>query len=163
MFKKYNKAFRQGISFGIISSVITVIGLSLGMWSSEGNLKMIIASIIGLSISNSFADGFSMYLSNKARNDSETHSRISAIITVVIEFFLPFLFLIPFFLFKLQTAIIINIIISMSIVSLMGYYISKLNKDNFKKIYKNIIIYCLIMLVIIFCTYSGGKIVNMIL
>ena len=64
------KAFRQGISFGVVSSAMTVLGISLGMWSSAGKLRAIVASIIGLSISNSLADAFSMYMSG------HSHGRI---------------------------------------------------------------------------------------
>ena len=54
-----SKAFRQGISFGLVSSAMTVLGISFGVWSSGQDLQAIIASIIGLSISNSLADSFS--------------------------------------------------------------------------------------------------------
>ena len=49
----HSKAFKQGISFGVVSSTMTVLGVSLGTWASGGKIAALIATILGLSISNS--------------------------------------------------------------------------------------------------------------
>ena len=66
------KAFRQGISFGVVSSAMTVLGISLGVWSLLAkHLRAIVSSVVGLSISNSLADAFSMYMSDTATGQSK--------------------------------------------------------------------------------------------
>ena len=104
-----SSAFKQGMTFGIISSTMTVLGLTIGIWTSGGNIEILIASILGLSISNAFADSFSMYMSNKATNN-HGEALTTAIITGLIEFLLPIIFTISLLFLKLNEAIEFNII-----------------------------------------------------
>ena len=157
-----SKSFKQSISFGIISSAMTALGISLGVWSSSGNLKSIVASIIGLSISNSLADAFSMYMADKA-SSKHVNADKSALFIAFIEFILPYLFLIPFLVFKLNTAVSINSVIGIILVALTGYYISVINNKSRIQTIEDITLYILITLFIIILTYIGGKTVNKII
>jgi len=153
-----SKAFRQGISFGVVSSAMTVLGMSFGMWSSSGSLRAIIASIVGLSISNSLADGFSMYMANIARGDAKLEALKSSSVTAVVEMIFPFLFLVPFFIFKMKAAIMFNAVIGMAMVALTGFYVSLLTKDTEKETLENLVLYLAVTMAIMACTYVGGKI-----
>jgi hypothetical protein len=138
---------------------MTVLGISLGVWSSAGKLRAIVASIIGLSISNSLADGFSIYMSDSATGDSRS-ALVSAGVTAGIEFIFPFLFLIPFLTLKLRSAVIVNAIIGVCLVALTGLYVSKLNNHTPKQTFENISLYVGISLAIMGLTFMGGKVVN---
>ena len=151
-----SNAFKQGISFGVVSSAMTVLGMSFGMWSSQGTIRNIIASIIGLSISNSLADGFSMYMANVARGDSKMQALQSASVTAVVEGLLPFFFLLPFFYMKTKSAIILNALVGVSLVAITGLYVSRLTKDDEKETIDNSLLYILVTLGIMACTYFGG-------
>ena len=153
------KAFRQGISFGVVSSAMTVLGISLGVWSSAGKLRAIVASIIGLSISNSLADAFSIYMSDTA-TDNSGHPLVSAGVTAAVEFIFPFLFLLPFLTLKLKTAVIVNAIIGIVLVAATGLYVARLNKHSTSQTVKDISLYIGITLAIMALTFVGGKLVN---
>lgn len=153
------KAFRQGLSFGVVSSAMTVLGISLGVWSSAGKLRAIVASIIGLSISNSLADAFSIYMSDTATGDSK-NALISAGVTAGIEFVLPFLFLLPFLTMKLKNAVILNAIVGVLLVATTGIYVAKLNNRTGEKMIEDVGLYVAITGVIMALTYVGGAIVN---
>lgn len=157
-----SKAFRQGISFGVVSSAMTVLGMSFGMWSSSGSLRAIIASIVGLSISNSLADGFSMYMANIARGDAKLEALKSSSVTAVVEMIFPFLFLVPFFIFKMKAAIMFNAVIGMAMVALTGFYVSLLTKDTKEETIENGITYIMVTLAIMGATFLGGKLTTMI-
>ena len=153
-----SKSFKKGVSFGIVSSAMTVLGMSMGMWSSSGTLRAIIASIIGLSISNSLADGFSMYMSGIASGDSKTQALTTAAITASIEFVLPFIFMAPFVIASQKSAIIFNAILGFVMVGSTGWYVSSLNKETHKQKIDSLIEYVLITLAILVSTYYGGRI-----
>lgn len=153
-----SKSFKKGVSFGIVSSAMTVLGMSMGMWSSSGTLRAIIASIIGLSISNSLADGFSMYMSGIASGDSKTQALTTAAITASIEFVLPFIFMAPFVIASQKSAIIFNAILGFVMVGATGWYVSSLNKETHKQKIDSLIEYVLITLAILVSTYYGGRI-----
>ena len=151
-----SKAFKQGISFGVVSSTMTVLGVSIGMWTSGGQISSLIVSILGLSISNSLADAFSIYMANTA-TDNTNIALSSALVTGTIEFTLPFLFILPLIFFKLKTAILINIIFGLLLVGTMGYYVSILNKLDTNMMIKQIGIYLLVLIGILGLTSLTGK------
>lgn len=151
-----SKAFRQGVSFGVISSAMTALGISLSQWSSNGQFKAIVASIIGLSISNSLADAFSIYMSDRA-NGKDSEGLLSGGIVAVIEFFSPYLFLLPFVLFDKTTAVIINAILGIVLVGTTGYHIAKIQKRSDKEIVEDMTLYVGVTLAIMIATYYAGK------
>ena len=153
------KAFRQGVSFGVVSSAMTVLGISLGVWSSAGKLRAIVASIIGLSISNSLADAFSMYMSDTATGGSED-ALVSAAVTAGVEFIFPFVFLVPFLTMKLKNAVLVNAVIGVTLVAATGIYVAKLNNRGGAEMAGDVALYVAITLAIMGLTYIGGLIVN---
>ena len=156
-----SKAFKQGISFGIVSSVMTVLGLTMGIWASGGKIETLIASILGLSLSNAFADAFSLYIANLATNEVSM-ALVSAVVTGCVEFGLPFIFILPILFLKLNIAIIVNIIIGFILVAYMGYYVSKLNRLDRKTIIKRVLLYSGILVLILISTSISGKITEKI-
>ena len=155
-------AFRQGISFGVVSSAMTVLGISLSVWSSGEQLRSIISAVVGLSISNSLADAFSMYMSDSASGQSK-NALVSAIITAIVEAILPFVFLIPFLTMTLKNAIIVNSIMGIFLVAITGIYVSKLHNYSDKKMIENVSIYISITILIMILTYTTGVIINKVI
>ena len=153
-----SKSFRQGVSFGIVSSAMTVLGMSLGMWSSDGRRKAIVAAIIGLAISNSFADGFSMYMGSYARGDSGKQALTTSLLTAGTELFLPFMFLIPLYMFKVRTAIILNGLFGVLLVAGTGLYVSEINKESNVEKISSAVMYIAVTMVIMAATYGTGLI-----
>ena len=156
-----SKAFKQGLSFGVVSSAMTVLGLSVGMWTSGGNIEVLIASIMGLSISNALADAFSIYMANTATGEEGIAIR-SALITGLVEFILPFLFVIPLLFMKLDEAIITNIIMGVVLVGGMGYYVSIINKKQLPEIIKRMVIYLGVLGIIVASTAGSGELTTIL-
>ncbi len=154
-----SKAFKQGISFGVVSSAMTVLGLSIGMWSSGGKIETLMIGILGLSISNALADAFSMYMANTATKNTNI-AFTSALITGAIEFILPFLFTIPLIFLKLKTAVYVNIILGFLLVGGMGYYVSLLNNLTTYMTIRQISFYVLVLTSILIATSLSGKLIS---
>jgi hypothetical protein len=150
------KAFKQGLSFGIVSSTMTVLGLVIAVWASGGKVAILITSILGLSISNSFADAFSIYIANSATKSGNI-ALTSALVTGTIEFFLPILFALPLIFLPLKIAIHFNIILGFVLVGSMGYYISSLDNLNIEDTIKKVVTYIVVLIAILFTTMMSGK------
>lgn len=150
------KAFRQGVSFGIISSAMTALGISLSQWSSNGQFKAIVASIIGLSISNSLADAFSIYMSDRA-NGKDQEGLLSGSIVAVIEFIAPYLFLAPFLVFSKTTAVMVNALLGVALVGVTGFNIAREQGRSDKQIAEDLVLYIGVTLAIMIATYYAGK------
>ena len=153
-----SKGFAQGVSFGIVSSVMTVLGLCFSVWMTGGSLKLIVSSLLGLTISNSLADGFSMYMANKASGDSEIALQ-SALMTGFIEFMVPFVFMGPLFALKKKVAIPLNIVIGLIMIGLVGYGITKAGAPA-HAIAEKIFLYMIILFAILGLSALNGKLVN---
>ena len=155
-----SKGFTQGISFGIVSSVMTVLGLCFSVWITGGSLKLIVSSLLGLTISNSLADAFSMYMANKATGDDDI-ALLSASVTGLIEFIVPFVFLIPLFIFKKKTALFLDIAIGTAMIVLVGLSVAKKNETD-ARIGEHILVYLLVLYAILGLSASNGLLVNRI-
>lgn len=153
-----SKGFAQGVSFGIVSSVMTVLGLCFSVWITGGSLKLIVSSLLGLTISNSLADAFSMYMANKASGDEEI-ALMSALVTGLVEFVVPFIFLGPLFMMKKNIAVPLNIAIGLVMIGLVGYGITKAG-ESLDKISEKIFLYMLVLFAILGLSAANGKLVN---
>ena len=153
-----SKGFAQGVSFGIVSSVMTVLGLCFSVWITGGSLKLIVSSLLGLTISNSLADAFSMYMANKASGDKDI-ALLSAVVTGLIEFIVPFVFLGPLFMFKKNFAVPLNIVVGLVMISLVGYGITKAGEPA-DAIAEKIFLYMIVLLAILGLSAANGKLVN---
>lgn len=162
---RVEKALRQGVSFGVISSAMTALGISMAQWSSKGTLKSIIAGIVGLSISNALADAFSIYMSDRATGKGK-EGLISAAIVASIEFLVPYIFLVIFLIFDRQTAILINAILGIVLVAVTGFKISTLHEAKHKQtdmteyLMGDISLYIGITIAIMALTYYSGVLAN---
>ena len=137
---------------------MTVLGLCFSVWIAGGSLKLIISSLLGLTISNSLADGFSMYMANKASGDGSIALQ-SALVTGLIEVMVPFVFIGPLFVFKKETAILLNIAIGIVMIALVGYGITKA-REPIHFIAEKIFLYIIILFAILGLSALNGKLVN---
>ena len=148
----------KGISLGIVSRVMTVLGLCFSVWMTGGSLKLIVSSLLGLTISNSLADGFSMYMANKASGES-TIALQSALIIGLIEFLVPFVFIGPLFALRKGITIPLNIGIGLVMIALDGYGITKAGEPA-HAIAEKIFLYMIILFAILGLLALNRKLVN---
>ena len=161
MLKKLKEAlktngFRQGIYFGIIASTLTSLGLVISNYSTNAGFMIMVATIIGISISNALADSFSIYMADDANKD-DSNGLISAAVVFVCELIIPYIFLIPFLFFDNTIALQISILLGSLTVLLSGYNLSKYNGRKKNEIIKDLFIYLVITITIIFFTFYGAK------
>ena len=154
-----SRGMRQGMSFGIVSSVMTVLGITIGVWASAGKRKTIIASIVGLCLSNSLADGLSIFIADRATGNAKT-ALMSASVTAIVEFILPIMFLIPFLYMDVDKAVVLTSVIALGLVSATGLYVGELNDKSRKGQIEESGLYLGLTFVIMFVTFYGGNIVN---
>lgn len=151
-----SKAFKQGISFGIISSTLTTLGLNVGMWASGGTVDVLIKAILGITVSDALADSFSIYMANKATGDADI-ALLSAMCVCVVEFILPLVFILPLIFMHLNDAIITNTIIGAVLVGGTGYYVSSMDKKDRNNILGRVMIYLGVLGAVLLLTTGSGE------
>jgi len=117
---------RTGISFGLTSAVITTLGLMVGLHSGTHSRIVVLAGILTIAIADACSDALGIHISEEADN-THTAKQIwgATIATFLTKFLVAMTFVVPVLLLSLSTAIVVNLIWGMSILSVLSYIIAK--------------------------------------
>jgi len=117
---------RTGISFGLTSAVITTLGLMVGLHSGTHSRIVVLAGILTIAIADAFSDALGIHVSEEADN-THTAKQIwgATVATFLTKFLVAMTFVVPVLLLSLSTAIVVNLIWGMSILSVLSYIIAK--------------------------------------
>ena len=121
--------YLKGVSFGLMSGVITVLGLMMGLVVSTHSKTVVLSGIIVIAISDALSDSFGMHLSVESEQKYTTREIwVITLTTLFTKFFAGITFVVPIIFFSLMTGVIINIIWGFLIIILFSIYLAK--KDN---------------------------------
>ena len=117
---------RTGISFGLTSAVITTLDLMVGLHSGTHSKIVVLAGILTIAIADAFSDALGIHVSEEADN-THTAKQIwgATVATFLAKFLVAMTFVVPVLLLSLSTAIVVNLIWGMSILSVLSYIIAK--------------------------------------
>ncbi|MDY6879725.1 MAG: hypothetical protein V2J25_00555 [Desulfatiglans sp.] len=120
-----------GVSFGLTSAVITTLGLMVGLHSGTHSKTVVLAGILTIAIADAFSDALGIHVSEEAdETRSFTQIWTATIATFLTKFMVAMTFVVPVFLLSLSTAIVVNLIWGMSLLSLLSYFIAKSNGES---------------------------------
>lgn len=151
------RSIKTGFGFGLVSGVITTLGLMVGLNASTGSRIVVIGGILTIAIADSLSDSLGIHISEEFKNRSQKNIWKSTISTFLSKLFFALTFLVPVLLFSLNIAIIVSIFWGLSLISILSYIIAKEN-EKMKVIFEHLII----AIIVIFLTNSLGKYVAII-
>jgi len=148
-------SIRKGVSFGLTSSMITTLGLIIGLNAGTHLKGVVIAGILTIAIADAFSDALGIHISEESgRKKSSRLVWESTIATFFSKFFFALTFLVPVLLFELDTAIIVSIIWGLLLIGILSFYTARIQKTSATKaIFEHILI---TILVIILTNYVGN-------
>jgi len=151
-----HQAIKKGMSFGLSSAVITVMGIIVGTHSATDLKHAIIAAVIVVAAADSLSDLFGVHFSEKSAKDTtNAEAWISAVSTFLTKLLFGLSFLIPIFAFQdLHTAILVDLIYGMIALSIYVYYVAKGRNE---KIIPTIIGQIILALVVISVSHYIGN------
>jgi len=156
--KKINSSFKSGINFGLTSAVITTLGLIIGLNSSTGSKLAVIGGILTIAIADSFSDALGIHIAEESREKNKNKRIWAATIsTLLSKFIFATTFLLPVVFFELKTAIIINIVWGILILSSVSI---KIAKDQKVKAWRIILEHNSIAAIVMIITYWTGKMID---
>ncbi len=145
-----------GFSFGLTSAVITTLGLMMGLYSGIGTRLAVIGGILTIAVADAFSDALGIHVAEESEGiHTEREIWQSTVTTFLAKSIFASTFLVPVFLFKLQTAIIVNIFWGLFILGLYSLYIGHKNKKINK--WYTVGEHLFIAVVVIFVTHFIGK------
>ena len=148
-------SIRKGLGFGLTSSIITTLGLIIGLNAGTHSKSIIIAGILTIAIADAFSDAMGIHISEESGHKNITSKEIweSTLATFFSKFIFALSFIIPFLLFTLNEAIVISLIWGFLLITIFSYYIAKIqDAPPHKAIFEHIFI----TILVIIATYFTG-------
>ena len=82
-----NHCIKVGLSFGLISAVITTLGLMVGLHSSTHSKIIVIGGILLIAIADAFSDAMGIHFSEESENvHSAKEIWVSTVFTFICKF-----------------------------------------------------------------------------
>jgi len=142
-------SLKVGFSFGLTSGIITTLGLLTGLNSSTNSKLVVIGGILTIAIADAFSDALGIHVSEESEN-KHTSREIweSTFSTFFCKFFIALSFLIPVFLFKLQTAVRVSVVWGLLLLSILSFRIAQDQKvKTWQVVLEHLIIAVIVILV----------------
>jgi len=119
-------SFKVGFSFGLVSGIITTLGLIVGLHSSTHSRIFVIGGILVIAIADALSDAMGIHISEEAENKhSGGEIWESTLSTFLSKFVFALTFLVPIFIFELNTAIIVCIIWGLFLITVFSVYLAR--------------------------------------
>lgn len=158
MVKKHTSGF-QGVAFGIMGGVVTILGVMLGL-STTGNKQFTELGILVAGLADSFSDAAAMYVSEETEG---IHTKKEVVATALATLFGKIASLIllmtPVLLLPLREGAIVSVLIGVFLLTGLSFYIKK----DFKEKIRFAVEYILLAIVVAMISYSIGNLAQIIL
>ena len=138
-----------GNTFGIVSGIITSLGLLLGLYGAKVNVTIIIAGLLSIAISDSISDALGIYYASNNINDVNPYQE--SFYALIFKCLIPLLMIIPIKLFEIKKGIYLNIILGLIII----FYVSFVVFKSYNKAISNTVV-CIVS---IYITFKLGSLI----
>jgi len=145
---------RKGFSFGLVSGIITTLGMLVGLKSGTNSKIIVIGGIIMIAIADAMSDSLGMHISEESSlKNSNKEIWESTFSTFLSKALFALTFIIPVLIFKLDIAVWVSLIWGFSLIAVFSYYLGKKEKIDPKKVIAE---HMIITVIVIICTYIIG-------
>lgn len=143
--------------FGVSASILSILGLMIGVYAALSTSIAIITSIMSLAFADSLADTYALYNQKKIQGFSQIKSLKFAFSNFISRFFLTSSFIIPFVFFDKVISIIINLVFGFVILIILNLIISFYQEENkIKSLLKSLTF----SVGVLFGSYFAGILIN---
>ena len=155
------KSYKTGISFGLVSGVLTTLGLLVGLGVGTQSKEVIIGGILTIAVADALSDAFGVHLSQEsAGENSKKQVWESTISTLLSKFLLALTFLIPVLIFDIKTARTVDIIWGFVVITLISFLSSILNRVEKKELISAVLEHVLLFIFTITLSYLIGTFID---
>ena len=142
-------SWATGLSFGLTSSVITTLGLIVGLHSGTHSRMVVIGGILTIAVSDAMSDALGIHISEEASNKgSARHVWEATLATFLSKFVIAMTFLIPVIMYQLSHAIVISVIWGFLLLTTLSYVVARTQAiPPWIAIVEHVMIACLVVAV----------------
>jgi len=154
-----NKQIKKGFGFGLISGVITTLGMMVGLQAGTNSRLVVLGAILSIAVADAFSDSLGVHISEEAENQHNTKEVWQATIyTFISKFIFALTFLVPVLLLPLGWAIIASVVWGLLLIAVFSYFIGKNGAE--KKPWPVMLEHLFIAIVVIFITHLVGDFIS---
>ncbi len=123
------ESLKVGLSFGLTSGIITTLGLMVGLHSGTHSEIAVLSGILTIAIADAFSDALGIHISEESEcKHTPVEIWQSTIYTFLSKFVSASMFIVPLFLFKLSTAIIVALLWGFSLLAVFSFFVARAQK-----------------------------------
>lgn len=157
---KIKQSYKKGLGFGLVSGVITTLGLLIGLYSSTESRLVVVAGILSIAIADSMSDALGNHISEEySGKHSAKYLWDIGFSTFLSKFGFALLFLIPIYLFELERAIFVSVMLGLFLILFFSYRIAINNHDS---PFNVVLEHFSVTIIVILTTYLVGHYINML-
>jgi VIT1/CCC1 family predicted Fe2+/Mn2+ transporter len=150
-----NKDGFQGISFGIMDGIITVLGVMMGL-SATSNSRIVFIGILAAGIADAFANAAGFYASEETENiHSKKEVWNATILCFIATLMVMVVLVLPLLFFDISYAIVVSEILGIVMLVFLGYFVSNVARKG--SAWRTILEYVVIGLAVSFVCYILGQ------
>jgi VIT1/CCC1 family predicted Fe2+/Mn2+ transporter len=120
-----NKSSSKGFSFGLVSGVITTLGIIIGLDIGTNSKAIVILGVLTIGFADGLSDALGVHVSEESEKKSEKKIWRATIAAFLSKAFFAITFILPIITLELKTAMIASIIYGLSLIGLLSYFIGK--------------------------------------
>ena len=125
------KSFKVGLGFGLASSVITTLGIMIGLESSTSSRLAVIGGIATIAIADAFSDALGVHIAKESEGNFSTVEIWQATLaTLFSKMVFTSTFLIPAILLPLPIALLAAVIWGVIILLAQSFFLARSNKSK---------------------------------
>jgi vacuolar iron transporter family protein len=152
-----NKSLKIGLGFGVASSVITTLGLMIGLYSSTNSRGIVLAGILTIAITEAFSDAFGIHFSEEVNGNNQKDIWLATFYTYIFKFIVSITFLFPVLMLPLGLSIITNIIWGFLLIGVFSYIVAVKQKQN---PLQAVLEHFMIIIIVVLITFYLGKVID---
>lgn len=150
-----NTSIKKGFSFGLVSGIITTLGLIVGLHSGTHSKLVVLGGIITIAVADAFSDALGVHVSEESEiKHSIREIWTSTISCFLAKFFFALTFIVPVLIFELNIAIVVSVVYGLFLIAIFSFYIAKQEKTE--KPVKVILEHIIIAILVIVITHYVG-------
>ncbi len=146
---------KAGVSFGLTSSVITTLGLVIGLAEGIGSKAAVVGGILIIAVVDSLSDALAMHMSKESEEES-TLKQVweSTLSTAGSKCVFALSFLWPVLLFDLNAALWTSVAWGLLLIVILSV---KISFDRSEKVHRVVLEHLVLTLAIVMSSYYLGR------
>jgi VIT1/CCC1 family predicted Fe2+/Mn2+ transporter len=123
------ESLKVGFSFGLTSAIITTLGLMVGLSAGTHSRVAVLSGILMIAIADAFSDALGIHVSEESENrHSAREIWESTAVTFLSKFVFASSFIVPLFLFRLSTAVVVAVVWGFSMLAGLSFLLARAQK-----------------------------------